>query len=218
MIRGFIFDLDGTLVHSLPGIALALNRALADAHLPPYTEKEVTTFIGDGMAVLVQRALGKENAHLQETVIQGFQNHYQTAWKEGTEIYPGILDLLEDLHHAGHPLAVLSNKPHPFTTEIVTSLFPAHLFHPIQGHDEQRHPKKPDPASALAIVDQWSLRPNEVAYVGDSTVDLAAAQNARLHPIIFSWGYGTPKDHPLCHKTQDFHHQVAALSEPKPTP
>lgn len=211
VIRAFIFDLDGTLVDSLPGIALALNHALSDAGLPGYTEKEVVSFIGDGMAALVDRALGEKNASHREPVMAGFQKHYQEDWKTGTSVYPGIFELLETLHERGLPMAVLSNKPHPFTCEIVKALFPAHLFTPVQGHRPD-FPKKPDPTTALKIVSDWGLQPEEVAYVGDSTVDLATAQAAKLIPLIFAWGYGTPPDTPLLNSAGEFLTHLDSIS------
>ena len=212
VIRAFIFDLDGTLVDSLPGIALALNHALTDAGLSTYTETEVCGFIGDGMAVLVERALGEQNADLRETVMTSFQKHYQQDWKDGTTCYPGMMDLLGRLQNEDLPLAVLSNKPHPFTVEIVEALFPPKLFSPIQGHREG-FPKKPDPTTALQIVSDWGLEAHEVAYVGDSTVDLATAEAGGLVPLIFSWGYGTPEGIPLLSSTHDFFDALGSLHD-----
>ncbi len=203
MIRGLIFDLDGTLVDSLPGIATALNHSLRELDLPTHSQEAVVKFIGDGIYSLVERALGPHLAHRRQEVVAGFQKHYATHWKTGTSPYPGILELLEDLHQRKIPLAVLSNKPHAYTVEIVATLFPPHLFSPVQGHHEA-FPKKPDPTTALQIVSDWGLTPQEVAYVGDSTVDLATAQAGNLIPLIFSWGYGTPQDFPLLHTIADF--------------
>jgi len=213
VIRAFIFDLDGTLVDSLPGIALALNHALTDAGLPGCSETEVCAFIGDGMAVLVERALGDQNADLRADVLAGFQKHYQQDWKEGTTCFPGMMDLLGRLHAEGLPLAVLSNKPHLFTVEIVQTLFPPQLFAPIQGHRDG-FPKKPDPTTALQIVRDWGLEPHEVAYVGDSTVDLATAEAGGLIPLIFSWGYGTPEGIQLLGSVNHFFDAVADLRNP----
>ena len=210
VIHGFIFDLDGTLVDSLPGISLALNHALTDAGLTTYSDAEVCGFIGNGMAVLVERALGEDHANRRDAVMAGFQKHYQIDWKNGTTCYPGMMELLEKLHQEGFPLAVLSNKPHPFTVEIVEALFPSHLFSTVQGHREGI-PKKPDPASALKIVSDWELQPGQVAYVGDSTVDLATAEAGGLVPLIFSWGYGTPGGVRLLESTNDFFDAVGDL-------
>lgn len=209
VIRAFIFDLDGTLVDSLPGIALALNHALTDSGLENFSENEVCGFIGDGMAVLVERALGDQNFQHHEAVLAGFQKHYLDDWKKGTTPYSGMLELLLKLYEKELPLAVLSNKPHDFTVKIVNELFPDHLFNPIQGHREG-FPKKPDPTTALQIVSDWNLEPGEVAYVGDSTVDLATAEAAGLVPMIFSWGYGTPEGIPLIGSAEGFFERLGS--------
>lgn len=209
MIRGLIFDLDGTLVDSLPGIAAALNHSLLDLKLPTHPEESVAGFIGDGVETLVLRALGTKHANRCDEVVTRFQEHYPTDWKTGTHPYPGIIALLEELHQKGIPMAVLSNKPHLYTVEIVETLFPTHLFNPIRGHQKQ-FPKKPDPTTALQIVSAWNLAPQEVAYIGDSTVDLATAQAAKLIPLIFSWGYGTPKNFPLLNSIADLKLAITA--------
>ncbi|MFT6177904.1 MAG: phosphoglycolate phosphatase [Akkermansiaceae bacterium] len=211
VIRGLIFDLDGTLVDSLPGIAAALNHSLQDLNLPTHPEKAVAGYIGDGVETLVIRALGRELVHRCDEVVAGFQKHYPSDWKTGTFPYPGMIDLLQELHQKKIPMAVLSNKPHLYTVEIVEALFPSQLFAPIRGH-EQEFPKKPDPTTALQIVTDWNLSPAEVAYVGDSTVDLATAQAAKLIPLIFSWGYGTPEDFPLLNSIDDLKQAILGPS------
>ena len=208
MIRGLIFDLDGTLVDSLPGIASALNCSLQDLNLPTHSVEAVESFIGDGILTLVQRALGNEDPDQCNQVLTHFQEHYSKNWQGGTHPYSGMMALLEQFHKKGLPMAVLSNKPHSFTVEIVQTLFPSHLFDPIQGHREE-FPKKPDPTTALQIVSDWGLTPKEVAYVGDSTVDLATAQAGKLIPLIFSWGYGTPKNFPLLDSIEDLKREVS---------
>lgn len=202
MISGLIFDLDGTLVDSLPGIAAALNHALGDLGLPVHSEEKVETFIGDGVENLVRRALGTELAHHHAEVLAGFNTHYPVDWKSGTHPYPGMMDLLADLASRKIPMGILSNKPHRFTREIVDTLFPPHFFKTVRGHAAGT-PRKPDPTAALEIVDLWNLKPAEVAYIGDSTVDLATARAAGLLPLIFSWGYGTPDGIPLLHSVDD---------------
>lgn len=207
MIRGLIFDLDGTLVDSLPGIAVALNHALEDLNLPSHSREAVSGFIGDGVENLVRRALGPDMTSFQDDVLSRFKAHYSQDWKTGTHPYPGMVELLGEFFGLNLPMAVLSNKPHSYTVEIVEALFPGHLFHPVQGHEPGK-PRKPDPTTALEIVQRWNFAPTEVAYVGDSSVDLETAEAARLTPLIFSWGYGTPANHHLLHSASDLRDQV----------
>jgi phosphoglycolate phosphatase len=105
------------------------------------------------------------------------------------------------------PMAVLSNKPHEYTVEIVKTLFPQNLFSQVRGHQEG-YPKKPDPATAHQIISDWDLKAEEVAYIGDSTVDLATARNGDMTPLIFSWGYGTPTDFPLLDSVDDLRNAI----------
>ena len=201
VIRGLIFDLDGTLVDSLPGIATSINNALNEANLPTHSQTTIESFIGNGARALVELALGDKREHTEE-ILASFHRHYAEDWKSGTLVYPGMLKLLKDLHANEYPLAVLSNKPHQHTSKIVAELFPNHLFDQVMGHQES-FPKKPDPTMAHHIIDKWNLKPSEVAYVGDSTVDLATAHAGDMVPLIFSWGYGTPENTPLLHKAEE---------------
>ena len=207
MIRGLIFDLDGTLVDSLPGIATALNHALDDIELPNHSQDIVETFIGDGLLKLIIRALGPNHSNQKDQLLAAFQKRYSKEWKNGTFPYPGLISLLEELRQNNMPMAVLSNKPHDYTVEIVETLFPQNLFSQVRGQQEG-YPKKPDPTTAHQIISDWNLKAEEVAYIGDSTVDLATARNGKMTPLIFSWGYRTPDDFPLLDSVDDLRNAI----------
>jgi phosphoglycolate phosphatase len=187
--RGLIFDLDGTLVDSLPGIAASLNRALATLDRSPHPVAKVRSFVGDGSRVLCQRALGGVGSDADVDALEAtFKADYSRTWREGTTVFPGISELLTDLAAAGHFLAVLSNKPHPFTTEIVELLFPGIPFARVLG----QHPGlacKPDPAGALEIVAASNLPAEAFTVIGDSTMDLETARRANMRSIAVTWGY-----------------------------
>lgn len=184
-----IFDLDGTLVESLPGIAASLNRALALHGLPGHGDAAVRGFIGDGARMLVTRAMAPGSAALHlDSVLRGFAEDYATSWQHGTRPHAGITALLAELRARGVPLAVLSNKPHAFTTEIVAKLFPAHTFDAVLGNREGL-PHKPDPAGALEIAATLGTAPENCVLIGDSTMDLDTARNAGMASIAVTWGY-----------------------------
>jgi len=188
-VNAFIFDLDGTLVESLPGIAASLNRALDLHGLPGHSHSAVRNFIGDGAKTLVGRALGGvSRLDLTESVLKNFAGDYAVSWPSGTTVYPGILELLENLGTRNIPLAVLSNKPHPFTVEIVEKLFPKNTFAAILGNRENL-PHKPDPAGALGIAASLGVFPETCTLIGDSTMDLDTAKNAGMKSIAVTWGY-----------------------------
>lgn len=188
-MKAIIFDLDGTLVESLPGIAASLNRALSLHGLPGHSHASVRGFIGDGAKMLVTRALtGVSRLDLLESVVKSFAEDYAISWPSGTSAYPGIPELLENLSGRGIPLAVLSNKPHPFTVEIVGALFPDITFAAILGNREGL-PHKPDPAGALEIAASLGVSPENCILIGDSTMDLDTAKNAGMRSIAVTWGY-----------------------------
>ena len=189
MKQALIFDLDGTLVDSLRGIAASLNRALAASSLPNHPEPAVRGFIGNGLRILIQRAAPPDaNEALLQQVEQAFKTDYDLTWPAGTAVYAGITDLLESLQACGYPLAVLSNKPHPFTAAIVSRLFPTIRFAAVLGQ-RAGVPHKPDPAGALEISTRLHLRPQDCTVIGDSTMDLETASNAGMRAIAVTWGF-----------------------------
>ncbi|WP_411826827.1 HAD family hydrolase [Luteolibacter sp. AS25] len=188
-MKALIFDLDGTLVESLPGIAASLNSAMAAHNFTDHSHTAVRTFIGDGAQMLVRRALpGGADDELQASVLEHFGNEYGRAWLAGTEVYPGILELLAELKSSGIPLTVLSNKPHSFTVEIVEKLFPEGTFEIILGNREDL-PHKPDPQGALEICRELGIAAADCTLIGDSTMDLDTAKNAGMKSIAVTWGY-----------------------------
>lgn len=189
MSNGLIFDLDGTLVDSLGGIAAALNLALADHGKPTHPEAAVRRFIGNGARELVTMALGTGTTEAEIDALEAsFKIRYEQSWASGTDEYPGISDMLKRQSAAGHRLAVLSNKPHGFTVEIVRQLFPGIAFESVLGQ-RPGVPRKPDPAGALEIAAALGLAPAACVMIGDSTMDLETGARAGMHTIAVTWGY-----------------------------
>lgn len=189
MSNGLIFDLDGTLVDSLRGIATALNLALADHGKATHSEAAVRRFIGNGARELVTKALGSGATEAEIDVLEAsFKVRYEQSWVSGTDVYPGISDMLKRQSAAGHRLAVLSNKPHDFTVEIVRHLFPGIAFESVLGQRPDV-PRKPDPAGALEIATALGLVPAACVMIGDSTMDLETGARAGMHTIAVTWGY-----------------------------
>lgn len=192
MQPGLIFDLDGTLIDSLPGIAVSLNRALESQGQPVHVTAAIRGFIGNGSLELARRAL-PEGApeELALAVESAFKDDYAVTWPQGTAPYPGIPECLAALTSTGFRLAVLSNKPHPFTMEIVARLFPDVAFDLVSGQRPDT-PRKPHPEAALRIARQWNLAATDCRFIGDSTIDLATAAAAGMPAIAVGWGYHDP--------------------------
>lgn len=184
-----IFDLDGTLVDSLPGIAASLNRGLTAHGLLGHSHDAVRSFIGDGMRTLIRRALPNgSDRNLLESLARYFKADYEVSWSQGTMAYPGIEHLLVELMNAGRDLAVLSNKPHDFTLAMVRQVFPEIRFTKIMGHQDDV-PLKPDPAGALRIASAFGVDPSACLVIGDSTMDIETAINAGMKSLSVAWGY-----------------------------
>jgi len=188
-MKALVFDLDGTLVESLPGIAASLNRTLKLHGLPGHSHAAVRGFIGNGARKLVERALtGVSRLDLTDSVLKFFAADYEISWPDGTTVYPGFQDLLADLVSREIPLAVLSNKSHAFTVAIVKKLFPENTFAAVLGNREGL-PHKPDPSGAFEIASSLGFPPENCTLVGDSIMDLETATRAGMRSIAVTWGY-----------------------------
>lgn len=184
-----IFDLDGTLVDSLPGIAASLNRTLGAHGLPGHSDAMVRGFIGNGLRNLIQRAApqGADPA-LIDSLLDLYRKDYTLSWASGTHVYPGIHHMLDGLRQSGFAMSVLSNKVHSFTVEMVQSIFPFIHFSAVLGQREGI-PHKPHPAGALQIANMLGTAPENCIVIGDSTMDVQTAANAGMRAIAVSWGY-----------------------------
>jgi len=196
--KACIFDLDGTLVNTIADIAFAANYALEELGYPPCEEDSYRYKVGNGMRLICQRALPeevRENEEVLQEMIRRYDAYYRAHCCDRSRAYPGIPELIRDLHQAGVKLAVISNKPHPQTLIVMETLFgyqesesrPGAFFY-VQGQSE-RFAKKPDPEALLDCIAKTGLPKEEIIYVGDSDVDVEFARRAGLDCIGCSWGF-----------------------------
>lgn len=213
MKRHIVFDLDGTLVDSLPGIAEGVARALAALQQPIPTPDQVRGMIGQGARNLCAQALGYNSVEsappdLLEQTYRQFCLAYPHCWQGSyTRPYPGIPELLSRLQAAGARLAVLSNKPHDVTLPMVQALFPGVCIQPILGYTGQ-FPRKPAPDALWHIAAGWGAAPADLILVGDSLFDAQTAQNAGCQLALVDWGYARVADlrtqkAPLVHSAEE---------------
>lgn len=186
--RGVLFDLDGTLADTLTDLANAVNHALRENGFPERDRDEVRRFVGNGIRNLILRAL-PENApeDAADTVFEAFRRYYSAHCTEYTSAYPGIPELLQALRGAGMPIGVVSNKAQPMTERICAKLFPG-LFDVILG-ETPGLPRKPDPAMVRYAAAKLGLKPERIAYIGDSEVDVKTAANAGTGGLFVLWGF-----------------------------
>jgi phosphoglycolate phosphatase len=189
--RAVLFDLDGTLVDSLPDIAVALERALADHDLPAPPAELVRTWIGGGARMLIAHAVTGTPA-LVDPLLARFRVHYAAAPVVRTTLYDGVAPVLDALVGAGVALAVLTNKPHELAVPICERLLGAWPFAAVIGH-RPGEPLKPDPTMARALAERMVVRPEHCALVGDAATDIATARAAGMRAVGVAWGY-RPRD------------------------
>ena len=183
-----IFDLDGTLLNTLDDLAYAANTALAAFGFPRRSTEEVRTFIGNGVARLIRRAVpeGTSDETVSE-VLKRFKAIYTENVNVHTVPYPGIPELLDSLRSAGVKCAVNSNK----VDNAVRLLCEAHFTGRLDLALGEREgiPKKPAPDGAQYIMNTLSAAPERTLYVGDGDADLLTAENAGIDSAWVSWGY-----------------------------
>ena len=189
-----IFDLDGTLLDTLPDLAETCNEVLEYHHFPMHPTTAYKYFIGDGLQMLIKRIVpvGTEELVIQQCCTL-FSEKYSRNWQRNSCPYEGINDMLSALKKHGVNLAVLSNKPHEFTKLFVDEFFPCGLFQIVYGQRDGV-PKKPDPTVALDIVAQFGTRPQDTLFVGDSGVDIMTGKAANMMTAGVSWGFRSVRE------------------------
>lgn len=189
MFKVAIFDLDGTLLNTLDDLANACNYALNKFNFPIHEVDKYKTFIGNGIYKLVERALPecKKDSGTATMVLEAFNKYYNEHMMDMTKPYDGVLDLLDKLVSEEIKLAVVSNKKHDFTIDIVKKYF-GERFDIVFGHRDN-YKEKPDPASVLEVIKDFNVSKEECIYIGDSNVDIITARNAGVKSIGVSWGF-----------------------------
>ncbi len=188
--KAVVFDLDGTLLDTLADIAHAANRALATHGYPPHDIQAYRYFVGDGSAVLMSRALpeAQRTSHQVKACLDSFLEDYNRNWDQATQPYEGIPELLADLMEREISLAVVTNKPHRFTGQMMDHYFGDLPFNPVLGQ-RAGIPKKPHPQQALVAAEQMGVHPSACIFLGDSAVDMETARGAGMHSVGAGWGF-----------------------------
>ena len=183
-----LFDLDGTLLHTIPDMLTSLNRALRMYGRPERTLEDLRRYIGNGVRKLVSRALPDgENDPLYETIFAEYSRWYVVHSLDTTTPYDGILPLLEELRARGISLCCVTNKPHSDAVPLIMKRFNA-LIPCVVGKKEGRQPK-PAPDAVEEALSILGAKRETTLYVGDSEVDYETAENTGLSCVLVSWGY-----------------------------
>lgn len=185
-----LFDLDGTLVDTLPDLTNAVNEALRERGYAPLLPQEVRPMIGDGMAMLLGRGFAARGGTAAEAqaMYQRFLEIYEGVATENSRPYPGVPETLAALRECGYRTAVATNKPQRATEEVLSGVGLAPLFDGVAGGDRYSY-RKPDPRHLLSLVEELGGDPARAAMIGDSENDAASARAAKLPLLLMRYGY-----------------------------
>jgi phosphoglycolate phosphatase len=188
--RLVIFDLDGTLIDSLGDLADAMNAVLEDRGYQVHPRDSYRHFVGDGIELLVRRALPSEvgSASSVSQFVGLMRQEYSKRCLATTRPFPEIPKLLATLRTRKIYTAVLSNKPDAPTRTLVGELFADHPFAAVRG-ERSGVPRKPDPTSTLEIISDVGMSPQQTVFVGDTPIDMKTGASAGTRTIGVTWGF-----------------------------
>jgi phosphoglycolate phosphatase len=192
-VKGVTIDLDGTLLDTIPDLAVAANRMLQELGRPPLDIHLIRTFVGKGITRLVERTLaagfeGAIDADLMSRGLGIFERHYTEVNGRYTTIYPGVKEALARLREQHFPLACVTNKSERFTLPLLQMIGLAPYFEQVVCGDTLAR-KKPDPAPLLYACNEMKIRPREMLMIGDSLNDTQAARAAGCPVFCVTYGY-----------------------------
>lgn len=210
-VEGIIFDLDGTLVHTIEDIAGAANSLFERHGLPQHGIEYYLKWIGNGAMKFIERAHGKSVSKEQlRAYVSEFKEIYKNNLHDKSRVYKEVPDLLDELVRRGVRISILSNKPDALTREVVEFYLSEWPLLPVFGQREEV-PGKPDPAGAIEIAEMMGIDPDKILFVGDSDIDILTAQAAGMIPVGVSWGYGRLLKEPVEGDYPMIHHALELL-------
>jgi len=166
-----------------------MNATRTNFGLAPLDPSLIYSFVGNGAAVLVKRAMGEDAPQpVLDEALAFFLRYYRSHALEHTRFYPGVREAIEVLAGDGHKLAVLTNKPVRISRDIIAALGVAPLFLQIYGGDSFSV-KKPDPFGVNTLLLETNTAPSHAAMIGDSGVDVQTARNANIRSLGVAWGF-----------------------------
>jgi len=188
-VRAVFFDLDGTLVDSLPDLADAVNHMLVSIGRPPLGLAPLRKMLGSGVRELIRRALSSGSPTEIEQGLGLFLEFNTRHIADKSRLYPGVLEILEQLTARGFDLAIISNKNEALSRLILKKLGIDHYFGIICGGDTFEE-MKPSPLPLLRVLEQLAIPAECAVMVGDGINDIQAGRQAGITTIGCSWGYG----------------------------
>lgn len=193
-----IFDLDGTLLDTAGEVTDAINDAFYEVGLAQITLSQTRNWVGKGAPNFLEKALEFNNVKLQtqqefDRLLAIFYHHYEKRSGTNSHMFPQVAETLDQLHKNGTQLAVLTNKFLVGTELVLKAHNIHHLFADILAGDSFPQ-KKPDPVGVHFLMRKYSLFPEQILYIGDSSTDVQTARNAGVEVWVVPYGYNHGDD------------------------
>ena len=185
--KALIFDMDGTILYTLDDLTDSINYAHEKLNLPKRQVDQVVNWVGNGIGLLVERALPDDKKHLKEQALKLFFEYYSVHSMDKTRPYDHIIDLLKEVKARGYKTAVVSNKEINAAKGLAKQFFDG-LFDCVMG-EMPFVAKKPAPDMVYLALKELDEGAENAVYIGDSDVDYQTAVNANLPCISVSWGF-----------------------------
>lgn len=194
-IQLVIYDLDGTLIDSVPDLCRALCAALGDLHLPKVEIAQVQQWVGNGSLKLVERAINAcgANERLLADAHTRFLSHYRAYLKTPSPMYDGVKSTLHTLWRRGIAQAIATNKPQQFVPALLNQLAIAHTIQAVVGGNTYPA-RKPDPLPLTALLARFQCPPENALMIGDSRSDAHSAAAANIRCWLLEQGYSQGED------------------------
>ena len=198
--KHLIFDLDGTLIDSVPDLALAINNTMVDLNKDIFCLDTIRTWVGNGSAILIKRALSGDvtidediDDELFKKAHKIFLEQYELNVCEQTLMFDGVKTTLQTLKSKGYTLSIVTNKPYVFVKPILEAFDIEKLFELYIGGDSLEL-KKPNPKPLLHVCEKLGFSVEQSLMIGDSKNDIQAANNCNMQSIAVSYGYNYDED------------------------
>jgi len=187
-LKAVIFDMDGTVLDTLDDLTDTLNYALTKNNLPTHTRDEVKTYVGNGIKVMMQKAVPENTSkEVMDSMFAHFKEYYKDHCNDKTHAYEGIPELMQYLKNAGIKLAIVSNKIDSAVKDLNNLHFNGMVDEAIG--ERKGVNKKPAPDMVFEAMEKLKVTKDEAVYIGDSDVDYATAKNSGLPCISVLWGF-----------------------------
>lgn len=188
MKKLIVYDLDGTLADTRKDIVLSVQHMLREMQAPPLEASEIQRYVGRGLYHLMCSCLKTHDMKQVEKAAKIYRNHYAAHMMDHTRLYDGALDLL--CFFENRKQAVITNKPNPFSEDMLARLEVSKFFVEVVAGDA-KYPKKPDPQALVALMKNENVTAGETLFIGDSLIDVETARNAGVEIAAVLHGFSS---------------------------